>query len=354
MEIDFRYKSILRIENLELSKERKDEIITRICFEFIKNDKNTISYKILASQYILVKSKFAKLEMRQKVEELLLNIAESNDVDYNLRADSADVLLKSGSEESKIKAREIITLLGRLNSTVISIFDNAQNVHNEEIEDSVNDIIEILNQYDLLKINGEFITFDYVDKEIKEMIKDINNSENTFYNNIISALNRIKMDRAIYGRFNCSLVSILLKVWTYIIGNEHENEMKQRLLQELNDASGLCSSGYASRLVNSITGFGSLSIKISWRDQIVGNLAGRLNARIRNMDDLSLQEAVLAEMTLSTNNFEMRRHFLQFFGENILSIRDEMYQEFKPHLTDADFDLYFRSAISNYESGSFN
>jgi hypothetical protein len=381
IEIDFRYKSILRIESLELSKERKDENISRACFAFVQNDRNAISYRILGSQYILVKSKFATVEMRSFIENVLLGFAENNDIEYNLRADSADVLLRSGSEENKIKARTIITLLGRLNTTVISIFDNAQNVHTEEIEESVNDIIEVLNQYDLLKVNNEFITFEYVSEKIKDMIKqhkplegtdaqvhpqmrssrsdDESDTpayprENIFYNNIISSLNRIKMDRAIYGKFNCSLVSILLKVWTYIIGNTNENEMKQRLLQELNDSTGLCSSGYASRLVNSITGFGELTIKISWRDQIIGNLSGRLNARIRNMDDLALQEAVLVEMTLPTSNFEMRKHFLEFFRENVLFIRDEMYDEFRHFLPDSDFDLYFRSAIANYESGSYN
>jgi hypothetical protein len=378
---------------LELTKERKDENITRACFAFVQNDKNSISYRILGSQYILVKSKFATTDMRLFIESVLLGFAEGNDkivreanfrvsraddIDYNLRADSADVLLRSGSEENKIKARTIITLLGRLNTTVISIFDNAQNVHTEEIEESVNNIIEILNQYDLLKVNNEFITFEYVNEKIKDMIKHHKplgdsaepqlrsslcdddsakpqlSKENIFYNNIISSLNRIKMDRAIYGKFNCSLVSILLKVWTYIIGNTNENEMKQRLLQELNESTGLCSSGYASRLVNSITGFGELTIKISWRDQIISNLSGRLNARIRNMDNLALQEAVLVEMTLPTSNFDMRKHFLEFFRENVLFIRDEMYDEFRHHMPDVDFDLYFRSAISNYESGSYN
>ena len=34
-------------------------------------------------------------------------------------------------------------------------------------------------------------------------------------------------------------------------------------------------------------------------------------------------------------------------------IREELYEEFKDHITDTDFDLYFRSAISKYESGMY-
>ena len=37
----------------------------------------------------------------------------------------------------------------------------------------------------------------------------------------------------------------------------------------------------------------------------------------------------------------------------MLSIREELYTEFKPHITDSDFDLYFRAAISSYETGGY-
>ena len=82
-------------------------------------------------------------------------------------------------------------------------------------------------------------------------------------------------------------------------------------------------------------------------------MAGRLNARARNLDDLRFQEKVLEEMMLNTRDYKSRRNFLRFFRKNILAIRDEMYEEFKEHLDDTTFDLYFRSAISNYESGDW-
>ena len=95
-------------------------------------------------------------------------------------------------------------------------------------------------------------------------------------------------------------------------------------------------------------------MKISWRDQIISNFTGRLNARARDMDDLKLQEKVLEQMTLSTMDYESRAHFLKFMRNNILEIRDELYGEFRDHITDTDFDLYFRAAISMYETGNYN
>ena len=124
-----------------------------------------------------------------------------------------------------------------------------------------------------------------------------------------------------------------------------------RLVEELAEMAGTCSSGFATRLVNTISGFGDFSMKISWRDQIASNLLGRLNARIRDMDNLTLQEKVLEEMTIPSGDYALRKHFLKFLRANMLSIREELYTEFKTYITDTDFDLYFRAAISVYENG---
>ena len=49
--------------------------------------------------------------------------------------------------------------------------------------------------------------------------------------------------------------------------------------------SGTCSSGFATRLINVISGFGQFNIRISYEDQIVANFSGRLNAFARKITD---------------------------------------------------------------------
>ena len=44
-----------------------------------------------------------------------------------------------------------------------------------------------------------------------------------------------------------------------------------------------------------------------------------------------------------------RRNFLTFFRENITSIKKDIYDDVKDDLSDVDFELYFRKAMSNYE-----
>ena len=171
--------------------------------------------------------------------------------------------------------------------------------------------------------------------------------------NIQVSLNRIVMDRALYSKYNCTLSHILLQVWTYICGHKYESEMKKRLLEEMDEMAGTCSSGFAGRLINTISGFGDFTMRISWRDQISGNLSARINKKIQDMDDLRLQEKVMNEMTLETPYYEDRKNFLKFLRRHVFGLREELYSEFKDYITDTDFDLYFRGAMSMYETGEF-
>ena len=251
---DYRYKVILSLEKYK-------HHVEKLLILFSENDDNDILYRILSCQYLLQHFKY------YNIENILLTFAENENTEYNLRADSADILLNLGSEQMKIKGREIITKLGNISGKSKTIFDNAQNVHVKEIEKSVMTILEYLSNIPILKIDDEFIDYEYV----KNKITDINNSEN-----IIISLNRIYMDRILY--FNNNLSNILVKLWSYISKNENVEEMTKRLIEELEDMSGTCSSGFLSRLINTLSGFGEMNITISYEDQIISNFCGRLNA----------------------------------------------------------------------------
>jgi len=415
LDCDYRYKTILSIETKDIKN--KEYFIKEACMTFFENKKNRTLYRILSGQYMMQKHKLTDKE-RSIIEETIMSFAQDPDLDYNLRADSADVILRVGSEENKLTARNIIMMLGRENGGNKTIFDNAQNVHVDEIEESVIECLEFLASINMNTISGTpgtpEITFEYVKKQIDNMLEEQNPSnqkshegdekkspEQEAYDDRVDrisvSLNRIYMDRALYSNFNCNLLYILLKVWTYLSSHDGEEEMRKRLLEELYEMSGTCSSGFAGRLVNVISGFGDFNLRISWRDQIVANFSGRLNYRAKNITDKDqeeknfnmycnknnnddckydtirqeileskkekilsksdqledFQEKVLNELMISSNEFESRKHILKFFRKNMLSIREELYEEFKDHITDIDFDLYFRSAISTYETGMY-
>ena len=195
--------------------------------------------------------------------------------------------------------------------------------------------------------------------------------------------------------------NILLKVWTYIdTHDEHKEEMLKRLLEELEEMSDTCSTGFVTRLVNTISGFGEFNIRISFEDQIISNFTGRLNAAARSITDVDsifrkdellneviflwldlegvssfqgtpkeivekfletdrdekieiciekFSELVLCEMTLSNSCYSNKQHFSLFFRSNISKIREELYEEFKHLVDDISFDFYIMKSIRNYE-----
>lgn len=376
LECDYRYKTILSLETKNIPN--TIFFITEATLEFFLHSKNNIFYRILAGQYLLQKC-LNNLDSLQiiNIENTILSFSYDITLEYNLRADASDVILKLGSTENKTKAKDIIMLLGKEGNKSKegskTIFDNAQNVHIDDIEESVLETISFLSTIEICK---KEITFDYVKQEI---IKDIDTSKYDLEKIHIS-LNRIYLDRALYSKYNCSLVNILLKIWIYMSTHDSQLDMKTRLLEELVEMSGTCSSGFASRLVNVLSGFGDFNLKISWRDQIIANFTGRLNAKARdinnihtikthcklygikigykNEDELKeelelFQGKVLEEMMIASNEYCSRINFLKFFRKNMLGIREELYEEFKTHIDDTSFDLYCRSAIANYETGGY-
>lgn len=363
IDCDYRYKSILSLERKKISDIKFH--LYKSLISFLRNNNNLMMYRILSSQYLLqsIKELMTENEIKE-VEQNLLEFAENEDNEYNLRADASDVLLSLGSEDMKIKGREIIMKLGGKGKT---IFDNKQNVHVKEIEKSVMNILETICYVPIMKLNNDFINFDYVDEEIQKLINDTNDKEK-----ILVSLNRIRMDRTLYSALSITLSVVMVKLWSYICSNENKNEMQKRLLQELEDMAGTCSSGFISRLVNTISGFGDLSIAISFEDQIVSNFSARLNSYAQKICDEDsifqttsfedvkklhnsenpvedFYDAVLNEMMISSSDYKNRPSFLLFFRTYMSNIREEMFKEFIEYVSESEFDLYFRKALSYYD-----
>ena len=171
---------------------------------------------------------------------------------------------------------------------------------------------------------------------------------------LVISFNRLLLDRALYSKFNLSLHRILLLVWNYILSHEHADELKDRLIEELLEMSGKCATGYAYRLVNVLSGFGDYSIRISWEDEIGSNLSALLNRRIQELEDEEYMENILVEMSLQTDlQISSRHNFMKFFRNSLPSIKEELFEKFTDHISDADFDLYMRKAVARYEGHEF-
>jgi len=342
----YKYKIIKNLSNI-LDEKVKSFYVDELSKLYFSNSKNDLRCRLLSAQYLLAFSNLDNEEKEQLLDELNY-IGNNEDIEYNTRADAIDMLLKYATDEKLQNAKKLILKLGKeKGKRQLTTFDNKQNVH--DVDESARVIIDFINTIEISKS----ITFENTCDEIKEYIENLlknNKGENIIekMERVDVAFNRIYLDNALYGE-HILLNNVLIKLWHYIKSHENKEELQKRLFEELLDMADTCSSGYANRLANTLSGITEHSIKMTWGAQIKNNIAGRLNAKIREIDDEKFQTLILTEMT--EENAEDRSHFLEFFRKHILSIRDELYDEFKEFVDDQAFDFHFRIAISYYETG---
>lgn len=355
-----RYKFILELEK---NKDYKD-ILNDMLYTFYQNTENDIRYRILSSQYILSNLN----NKNEQLENELLVIAQNVQFDTNIRADIMDIIIHFGSNSNKIIANQLLSDLGHVNR-INTIFNNSQNVHDSDIENSVLDILKYLIKYPTMKCYGTEITLKDIISDIHQYLESsIYDSE--FKDKVKYALDRISIDRGLYLSLRITLENILIKLWSYIYVSKDKDEMLKRLIEELYDMSGLCSSGYYTRFSNVLSGFGKFSIKISFKTQVESNLYALINNEIKNITNIDnydkyfpremieddkrllkleeLQNCLLDELTNKDKIF--CENLNRFIRVNIVNFKDILYGDFKDYLNDPEFEQFFRSSVSKYLS----
>lgn len=342
IECEYRYKMILNLDLIN-QLDVKTYIIPLLLY-FVKSTIIYTSLRIMAGQNLLQNYNNDIIESdKNYIFTILYTFASDEELDYNIRADSTDVLLGLGDEHHQNLARQIIGTLGNRGKT---IYDDHQNIHNIHIDESTEPILKTLFSKNLNPNSNFFSIKHEITLPIIEQIKSLQNTLDT----LTITFNRIEIDRSLYGSVNTSLNSLLCRVHNYITNHTHEKELKKRLIEELIDASGKCSTGYGTRLVNVLSGYDNFNLQTSWEDNIQGKLSGRLNKLVQEIDDDDLRDNILLEMTLNTDkDILCRKNFLDFFRTHISRLKSEIYDEVKEDVNEVDFELFFRKAISQYE-----
>ena len=280
----FRYKTIMSLKTLftmrKMETPKKDHeqldcdlkhFQTSALLSFIRNTENNVNERILGCQYLLTQP--CTNEYYNTCIATIIDICEDDTHPYKSRADAVDIVLKYGDKNVGKDLLNKLIILGNNNKTPLNIYQNPQNAHSETIEESANKILETIISIPLIKIENKEIDYEFVRREVS-------------IDKTLMTLERIDLDTALYTKFNTSLKSALVFMYSFICTQEMElgKILTQRLIEELSESSGLCSTGIFERIMNTVSGFvGDLKITISFEEQIHGNLTGRLNARIRNI-----------------------------------------------------------------------
>jgi hypothetical protein len=84
------------------------------------------------------------------------------------------------------------------------------------------------------------------------------------------------------------------------------------------------------------------------RDVVKKFLSENREEKIENCIQI-FSESVINEMMIKSSRYGDRRNFSLFFRTYASKIREELAEEFKEFVSDADFDLWFRRAIMSYD-----
>ena len=393
-----KYKNMLNIS--ETSNTKTDYIkyiFKTICLSEILSSR----YVILGAQYLINNSLFT-LEEKLEVEQVIIRICKDVNLYYNTRADAADLLITQGlSELGRQTGREIIRQLGEGDNNIKNIYNNKQNIHDSSIDTSIKKIIDVIMSTDLEnnnlsydKLCNEIIKLFCIQNNIELTEENLNISKmydfknasketdfiqltteddyiiskenyekipnNMFDLNVIkSSLGRFQLDRSINN--NVQNKQLFIQVWNVINCHKDKDELIKRLFQELIEMNDTCSTGHVSRLANIFSGFELngeiIKLNIDCKSEMFAVTMAKINKLVENLssnnrkEDEEYQNNILEEL-MWNSNYEKRVNLNRFLRENLMNIREELYDEYvnKQKLIHNDtFEINFRFILEKLE-----
>jgi hypothetical protein len=255
---------------------------------------------------------------------ILDDIVNDVELDIGLRLEALDILSLSGfSRNVDIKFNNDYTL-------------NSETVHLTSVDVSVNRTLEKMLERTKDKptpagLYNTLISKEYADKD-----------------RIVKVLNRIfKYNFLKFSKFQLTLKEILEHVWIIISESPHKEQLVLRLEQELLSCSNSCSRGYATRLINVLTGFEQdLGIFISYEDEIYTIFSQKVNKIIATSP---IQDILLEELLKPTDEHESRLTLIRYLRPVLPDVWNEIFKSYQDILTASDLDLYSRKVMMRYE-----
>lgn len=279
---------------------------------FPEDYKHRPQTRVKALRYIFShRNKYPKSPTIQELSHSANNMFQEFHASNNLELmrEVADIMNEFGQANLLDTIREVEEQKNNPTPTIHkqkTVYNDSQNVHNSKINKSVINSVEHLFE----KYKHLFILEQTTDAEKfqhkKLILYQIDSILSSKYPNLKTTINAnteyIETSTAIFGKKEISLLDAFISLWFWINDHTHKEELEKRLLEELKEMSGLCTTGHIARLINVIQGFtddANLLIKISNKDQCTAVVRQYLNNELKNCQD----ENIIAEMTEGGPNY---------------------------------------------------
>ena len=379
IDIEFRLRFILDLHTIRmpnmadfhLEKKMYEGWSKAILMTFIRSPYIQTSHRVIVANILLGKYSLDRDES-DIILSFLLGIGRDRHEDYNTRADALDIVVSTarrlGHHELYIDANAELHALGITRGGQRDIYGNAQNVHEKSIVQSALKVLEYIeNKVETITIED----FDTVRDAIMNYIwsqkpakPNVESKEDPVYQEykknksmykkkadaVSYSLTRISLDYVVYGMKNRTLRDILCMMWGYINQHQYKDELIKRLEEELIDASGLCSTGHAFRLLNIISGYDEIGIGISIEDEFMAKVQKMLNEYIMGMEKV---DDVLGEMTEKGESLIGKDTYRRFVSNALTNPESKIWDEFSDRIDHTDFNIYMRKVMMKYDDEDF-
>lgn len=283
-------------------------------------------------KYILRNSR-ASEDIRNTIMEEFEALFTNPVISRFIKMEIADIFLLNNRVERGNEMLDILRGFIRVTDVKDSktVYDDSQNVHDARVNESV-----LTASHRLIELFSET---DFDRKEILETLQDIDQSCTDVVNDVID---RIEIDTARFshGDDRFSLYNVFSNLWVFITRHKQQDDLKTRLLEELNEMHSYCSTGHLSRLINVIQGYTEdpkLCIKISEQSQIKAVVSVILEKILSNAPE-DVMDSMIGDQTL----------FAQFIVNEVNKKLPKLMEEYASDSDESDVKGYILLAIISY------
>lgn len=164
----------------------------------------------------------------------------------------------------------------RNNNHILKVYNDAQNVHNHNIQSCIRNSIEKITTQPF-KINHE--------KIIEEILED-----KILTDECKTAIIEYCKNNNVHTELQLTFEEVLCYVWKTLTQNKYRDEIKTILNSAILDSKCKCFTGRISRLINILNGYSDLvNINITEQEQL-GNIILIIKKRLINNNDYSIEK----------------------------------------------------------------
>lgn len=311
------------LSQLKLSSDSLDVCLYGYIYWFYTYDIPQI-YSLLSAQFIMTHplSEYPFMNTHLKyAQQWLYRVAKRETEETQIRSEAADILLRLGTPNFRIAAGVIINQMGQnfIASKDRTLYTNTQNVHDIQ---NIEQAIKVLTNGVLL------VTLD----SILDWIKGLQHEK------ALLSFQRIAMDTGLFYGFR--MTDLICYVFQRIQGSSFRVELEKRLVEEMSDMNGWCSSGHVIRLLNVLQGFDdTIQLTMPIQEEIKAAVFARFHTHLK-LCSRELQEEIA--MCFCQEDKTLLLEFMDTY-----SSYDELKKEYS-FLKDQLFEESYQRAIRLY------